>query len=61
MNKPYQQPGQEPISPPANSSQPVPAIVEQPAVLEDPQAGGSYTRDPSTGALTLATPSTDNT
>ena len=38
-----------------------PAIVEQPAVLEDPQAGGCYTRDPITGVLTLVTPSTDNT
>lgn len=61
MNKPFEQPGQEPLNPPVNPTLLQPAIVEQPAVLEDPQAGGSYTRDPVTGALTLVTPSTDNT
>lgn len=41
------------------SGQPVvPAEKMTAAVLAEPSAGGSYLRDPVTGALTLVTPST---
>jgi hypothetical protein len=53
------------ISPPASDAATVnseaPAALESPvinAIEVTPAAGGSYTRDPATGALTLVTPST---
>ena len=37
------------------------AVAVRPVIYEDPQAGGCYTRDPITGALSPDTPITENT
>jgi len=42
------------IAPPIVEAEPVIA----PVVMQEPGAGGSYTRDPATGILTLVTPLT---
>lgn len=54
MNKQTYQPLEEAATAPE-------AVAVQPVIYEDPQAGGCYTRDPITGALTLDTPITENT
>jgi hypothetical protein len=43
---------------PAPAIAPATATAQPAAVDVTPAAGGSYTRDPATGALTLVTPST---
>ena len=46
---------------PLDEAAAAPEAVAAPVIYEDPQAGGCYTRDPITGALTLDTPITENT
>ena len=51
-------PTPEPISDDAPAAAEHTAAPLQPAPDTTPAAGGCYTRDPATGALTLVTPST---